>query len=237
MIRIAIISLVALFACAVVVLLAGYRAIQHKPDFYVKALKQEPARQAEAGDRLEKQVLDLRNEVRRDGHWEAVFTDEQINGWLAVDLPEKFPNTLPTGVSDPRIDIDPEQVQLACRYDSSKISAVISLAVDVHLTDEPNVLALRIRRARAGALPIPLNRWLDQATTKAHNAGIQVRWEQRDGDPVALVTIPTDHEEYDERLLRLETIELRDGELYLAGRTERVDDDSPRLSALRSALD
>ena len=50
------------------------------------------------------------------GRWQALFTAEQINGWMAVDLARNFPNTLPPGVVDPRVDIRPEGVTVACRY-------------------------------------------------------------------------------------------------------------------------
>ncbi len=54
------------------------------------------------------------------GHWSAVFTDEQINGWLAADLPEKFPQLLPPEIQDPRVVFAPGQLQLACRYTGSR---------------------------------------------------------------------------------------------------------------------
>ena len=71
------------------------RAAQKEPEFYQQALRAEPAQQEVAGDELEQEVLELHNEVRQPGVWEAVFTEEQINGWLAADLPEKFPRGLP----------------------------------------------------------------------------------------------------------------------------------------------
>jgi hypothetical protein len=48
-----------------------------------------------------------------------------------------------------------------------------------------------------------------------------LRWGQADGDPVALVTVPHQHEDYSHREIYLETIEIRDGEIALAGRTQK----------------
>ncbi len=232
--RIAAIVLVALIATAALVLFLLYRATQHEPEFYVRALKAEPAKQAEAGDQLEKRVVNLRNEVRRDGDWEVVFTDEQINGWLATDLPEKFPDALPPEVSDPRVAIEPDTAQVACRYRDGSFTTVVSLAVEMHLTGRPNELAVRIRRARAGSLPVPISNWLDQVTEAALESGIPLRWEKKDGDPVAIVEIPFEHTEVRNRLLRVETIQLREGELYLAGRTQRAEELSARARVART---
>jgi hypothetical protein len=209
--------------------LGAYRASQHVPEFYERAIKVEPTVQAEAGHALERQVLDLHNEVRSEGRWQAVFTDEEINGWLAVDLPAKFPDALPPEVRDPRVAIDPQQAQIACRYDGGSAQAVISLALEIRLTDEPNVIAVRIRQARAGLLPLPIRQGLDKVSAAARAAGIPLRWSQKDGDPVALVTVPVEHKEYAHRLVRLETLELRAGEILLGGRTEL--DEPPQVES------
>ncbi len=200
-------------------LLLGYRATQQVPAFYDQAIQLEPQVQREAGDALEQHVLQLHNEVRQSGRWEAVFTDRQINGWLASDLPEKFADALPPGVSEPRVVIESEQARIACRYETKRFRSVISLDLEIHLTEEPNVLAVRIHQARAGLLPLPLKRFLDEISAQAGTADVVVRWSQAEGDPVALVTVPTRHEQYPRREVHLETVELREGELYLAGRS------------------
>src|SRR5687768_16914905 len=113
----------------------AWRATQQVPEFYQVAIRKQPEIQAEAREQLEQQVIELHNEVRQTGHWEATFTDEQINGWLAADLPGKFPNALPKGVSEPRVAIHPEEAQVACRYQSPKIETVFSMGVEISLTE------------------------------------------------------------------------------------------------------
>jgi hypothetical protein len=217
--RVAGVLLILLLTAGGIALFLGYRATQQVPDFYGQAIQLEPEVQQEAGDVLEQHVLQLHNEVRQSGRWEAVFTDQQINGWLAYDLPEKFADVLPPGVSDPRVVIEDRQARIACRYDAKRFRSVISLDLEIHLTEEPNVLAVRIHQARAGLLPLPLKRFLDEITAQAGTADVIVRWSQDDGDPVALVTVPTRHDQYPRREVHLETVELRDGEVYLAGRS------------------
>ncbi len=212
-----------------IAVLGLYRAAQREPTFYRQALLVEPKENQEAGDALEQSLLDLHNEVRSVGKWEAVFTEEQVNGWLVADLPEKFPNVLPIGTQEPRVAIDAEAIRVACQFDNGKFKTIISMALDVDLTTETNTLAVRVSKLRAGTLPVPLKQFLDKIAAAARRGAIPLTWRQIDGDPVALVTVPVTHEDYAHREIYVDTIELREGEIYLAGHTERKA--APTLSA------
>ena len=50
-----------------------------------------------------RQTAALNNHLRRMGGWEAHFTDQQVNGWLAVDVPKNHPDLLPPEISHPRV--------------------------------------------------------------------------------------------------------------------------------------
>jgi hypothetical protein len=200
----------------------GYQATQKEPEFYRQALQSEPLVQPTAGDDLEKAALDLHNDSQQAGSWQAVFTEEQINGWLAVDLQEKFPGVLPREIVDPRIAIEPERALIGCRYDDGRFQTVVSLALEVHLTEEPNTLAVRVCHVHAGVLPVPVTGFLDRITSVARQGRVPLRWGQASGDPVALVTIPVQHQNYAHREIYLESVELRDGEILFAGRTEKL---------------
>lgn len=206
-----------------------FRASQHVPEFYAQALTIEPQRQAVAGDELERQALELNNQVRRPGEWFARFTTEQINGWLANDLPEKFPRILPAGVSQPRVSLQKGLAQIACHYNQGSFSTVIVLGIEPYLTDDPNTVAVRIRHARAGTLPVPLGSFLDDISARAAASGVPLRWSQVEGDPVALVTIPGRIEELKNRRLVIETVDVEDGEILLSGRTDAA---GPRVATL-----
>src|SRR5262245_52073533 len=134
LVRLALLLVLLVTAGVAVLLTAAYRATQQVPAFYQAALAQRPVEQKAAADQLERQVLELHNEARKPGRWEARFSQEQINGWLAADLPVKFPGALPDGVSAPRVAIEPGHMQLAVRYDHGDVSTVLSLAGDAYLT-------------------------------------------------------------------------------------------------------
>jgi hypothetical protein len=211
-----------------------YRAAQYEPAFYRQAMRAPLELQAQAGDELEQGVLELRNEARTPGRWEAVFTEDQINGWLAVDLPEKFPGTLPAGVESPRVAIRDGHISIAARYRDSLVASIVSIILDIRLTEEANTVAVTIKRIRAGALPVPVRQYLDRITDTAERGDIPLRWSQTEGDPVALVTIPSRHDDYIHHEIFVESIELRDGEVYLAGRTDAIADTASTTVAQRS---
>ena len=90
--------LITAFAAALLAVLSLwclYQASQQEPGFYQQALAAPAAAQAEDGDRFERTALDLHNQIQHTGRWEACLTQDEINGWLAIDLPAKFPQALP----------------------------------------------------------------------------------------------------------------------------------------------
>jgi hypothetical protein len=176
----------------------------------------EPETLEKGSDQMLRQAAALEGAVVKVGHWEALFTAEQINGWLAVDRAQNYPNSLPPTMSDPRVAIDPKQVTFACRYQEGSTNSVLSLTIEPSVP-EPNVLALRIVKARAGLLPLPLGQVLDQFTEAAHDMQLHLEWRRVGGDPVAMVSLPED----DDRQVRIDTLRLGDGEIYVAGSTRR----------------
>ncbi|MHB8970882.1 MAG: hypothetical protein ACYC3X_15305 [Pirellulaceae bacterium] len=216
-------AVAALIGLALVgLVLVGLRtAVRSVPDFYAHAVAIPAAAQQEVGASLERNVLALHNESHGTAAWSAVFTDEQINGWLAADLPEKFPQLLPPEIQDPRVAFWPNQIQLAGNFSSRQLTSVVSVSLEVRLADEPNTLAVRILGARAGLVPLPLKQFVDEITAAAQRVDLPLQWAQVDGDPVALITLVDLSPLDDRQRPRLERVEVRAGELYLAGRTER----------------
>ena len=203
------------------VVLAGvllYRASQQVPEFYEKALQADPAVQSEASDKMLQKASGLASDLEKRGEWQALFTEEEINGWLAADLARNHPHALPEGISSPRVAIAPESLTIACRLHRGNLQGVASLTVEPYLA-EPNVIAVRIRSVRIGALPLPLGQVLDRVTEAARQADVRLEWQQADGDPVALVRIPPTRD--DRQQVHLENLRLGEGEIYIGGTTER----------------
>jgi hypothetical protein len=213
-----------LLASLVVLLLVGLAVWSHwaarqVPEWYEQAVAAtDSAAQQKASGQMEQRTADLVSGLESTGRWEVVFTEQQINGWLAVGLKEKHPDALPEGFTEPRVRIEPDGVSGACQVERGPVSGVISLKVDVYLT-EPNVVAVRIRRARLGRLPWPLDKILGSISESASRAEIPLRWSRTEGDPVALIRISLI--EGDKRV-RIEALQLDEGKIYVAGVTERI---------------
>jgi hypothetical protein len=197
---------------------ALYHAARHVPDFYQQALSQNPQAAELASDAMLEQTAALTSDIRRGGHWQAVFTADQINGWLAVDLERNHPDLLPSSLSAPRVAIRPDRMWLAFRLDRNDFKSVVSLAADVYLA-EPNVVALRIRQARAGLIPLPLDAFLEKIAEKASDLDLDIQWRQAEGDPVVEITVPAPRDE-DDQAVRIESLQLGEGKLTVSGSTE-----------------
>lgn len=208
--------------CLMLVLATGLLvvlwAVRQSPAFYDKTLQTDPAQQAKASDEMLQQTTALASEVKRKGRWHAAFSEEQINGWLAVDFRKNHPGLLPDGASDPRIHIQPNELTVACRYQGGSIATVLSLSMDVYLA-EPNVVAVRVKRARAGILPLPLDKVLGAISLAAQRMELPLQWKQADGDPVALIRLPPQRAGADKRI-HVESLQLGDGGVAVAGSTE-----------------
>ncbi|MHC4177777.1 MAG: hypothetical protein ACYSWU_09725, partial [Planctomycetota bacterium] len=92
-----------------------YWASQQEPEFYRQAIRVDPSVQKQASDQMLQRAAALGSDVAKEGQWQALFTAEQINGWLAVDFAENFPDALPESFRDPRVEIRPGRMTLAGR--------------------------------------------------------------------------------------------------------------------------
>ena len=102
-------------------------AVRHVPHFYADALAVDRIEQKQASDKMVRRTADLASDVAKEGHWDAVFTADQINGWLAVDREQNHPQLIPHEFHDPRVAIHDGQMIVGCRYESGQINTVLSL--------------------------------------------------------------------------------------------------------------
>ncbi|MGI6419630.1 MAG: hypothetical protein ACOX1P_28670 [Thermoguttaceae bacterium] len=224
--RFLVLSVVALggvMLLAALTLVGIWRASQVVPDFYAEALRSAPEAQRIASETMLQKTAALASDVRKQGRWEALFTEEEINGWLAVDLRENHAESLPPGMADPRVVISPGGLQMACRSEQAGIETVLSMTLDVYLA-EPNVLGIRIRGVRAGVIPLPMKDVLEKIAEIGRQMSLKIQWQQADGEPVAMIHLrPTIDEG---KPVVIETVELGEREIYLAGTTSEPEDAS-----------
>jgi hypothetical protein len=125
--------------------------------------------------------------------------------------------------------ISPEHVQLACGYQDGRRRLVLSLEVEVFLSP-PDCLALRLHKVRAGAVPLPRTKVLDEVGRAVKGSDLPIEWRETDGDPVALIHL-TDAQADSKRLVRLESLTLEAGRIVVVGRTERAGSLNPGSGA------
>ena len=144
----------------------------------------------------------LQSAAQKQGHWEALITADEINGWFAVDMAQNHPHTLPPGFAEPRVAINSEEIRLGCRSDSL-LGCVLSLSVRPYVS-EHNVLAVRIVAARIGLLGVPLKRITDALSQFARGMGLRLRWQHAGSDPVAMFSFPA--KDGDKPIVEIETL-------------------------------
>jgi len=201
-------------------LLAGYLSLRHVPTFYRVAMATPAEERKQLSDAMIRQVTGLSNGLRRDGEWSAKFSEEQINGWLAYDLPENHGHNLPTSLIYPCVRIEGDTITLAGQYTEGMFPLVLRLSFQASIS-EPNVLALRLLNARAGAMPIPMARILEKLSLLARKMDADLRWSTHDGSPVALLRIEPSGEDSDQQIV-VEQVIVGEGHLSVSGHTDEV---------------
>jgi hypothetical protein len=216
--RIAAIVVFTVFGVAAVALGSVYWAMGRIRPFYAKAIQLDPQTLETGSRELESRATALYSEARQPGEWQAAFTAEQINGWLALKLAEVYGDALPKEISQLRVAIDDDRFTLGFRARRGGVDTVVSADAAVMLTEQGEI-AIRLLSVEAGTLPLPVMQIADEVSRACQELQLPVRWTQEAGQPVALVDVNGDAS--NSRQIHLDTVELRDGTLYLAGHTVR----------------
>jgi hypothetical protein len=164
------------------------------------------------------QSLQLRNDICNEPRWEAVFSDEEVNAWLAEDLVTHFADQLPPEVYDPRVLFEVDRVILAFQLKRRGFSSVITVVARPRVP-EGNTVELTLEKIRAGILPVPADNVLDRIIEHAQRQGVDVDWERKDGYPVVVMRYTPNLSRDD---VELEELQIRTGQIRLAGRSDRT---------------
>jgi hypothetical protein len=193
-------------------------SLTYQPKFYRTMVAVPHARSQEQAKRFVAQSLQLRNDIVNEPRWEAIFTDQEVNAWLAEDLVTHFADQLPPEVHEPRIVFEADRVTLAFQLDQGPIRSVISLVARVGVPEQ-NVLELTLEKIRAGAVPFPPDSIVERITKKALKHGLDIQWRHEGETPIALIRYSPDMTRND---VVLEQIHIRNGQIRLAGRSNRI---------------
>jgi len=191
--------------------------LTYQPEFYRNVAHISPEDRQNESKKFIAQSLQLRNDIVNEAQWEASFSDDEVNAWLAEDLLTHFADQIPEGVHEPRVMFELDRFHLGFQLDQGPVRSVVWVVAQVRVSNE-NELALTIEKIRAGVVPIPAEKLLERITETARARGLDVRWD-RDGDlPVAIIKY-TPH--LQRRDVVLERLALLDGQIRLAGRSSK----------------
>ena len=151
------------------------------------------------------QSLQLRNDICNEPTWEAVFSDQEVNAWLAEDLVSHFADQLPPEVNEPRVLFELDRIILAFQLRQRGVQSVITVVARPRVP-EGNTVELTLEKIRAGILPVPADNVLDRIIEYARAHGIDVEWTRRDGYPVVLIRYTPNLQRDD---VQLEEVQIR----------------------------
>jgi hypothetical protein len=208
-------------ALAIVLILlppAIWLSLTYKPQVYRKIRQAEltPEQRQLKAKRFVAQSLQLRNDICNEPVWEATFTDEEVNAWLAEDLMTSFADQIPAEVHEPRVAFEEDRAIVVFELDRGPIRSVITLVCRVRVPAD-NVLALSLEKIQAGIVPLPAEQLIDKITQRAVRYGLDISWEAQAGIPVAMIRYTTDPQRTD---IVLERVEILEGRLRMAGRSQ-----------------
>jgi hypothetical protein len=209
-------SLLAVVVAAVGGLLVTLICVRHEPALLAGQAVPDAAAEREAARLLTKSVS-LHAAAGRKGAWDAIFTDSEVNGWLATDLPRNHPRLIPAGMSAPRVRFTRDRLAGGARLHWGPLSAFGWVDFEVRLRGG-NQLSLAPRDARLGLVPLPRGLVLTRVARAIAATGAVTEIRRLDGEPVLFVSLPSMGGSSAARL-RLESLHLDAGEIILAGLT------------------
>ncbi|QDS98111.1 hypothetical protein [Adhaeretor mobilis] len=198
-----------------------WQALQEVDPFYTQAVSIQPPKLRVASEELRQRVASLVDDTQRPAPWSTAFSQGQINGWLAISLVAQYAEQIPTTLSDPRIAFENGRILLGLRYREGKINTVVTVVAVPEILDA-DMLSIRLESAHAGSLPISTKKISQQVATAAEKMRIPLAWTEREGAPVALFPLAAAISSVGQRR-QLETLEIADGTLRVAGRTSLTD--------------
>ncbi|MGQ9504195.1 MAG: hypothetical protein ACUVQG_05165 [Thermogutta sp.] len=212
---IVVVCAIVLLGIAIAVL---YLLASRAPAFYIKKLPLDQIAAKKASDQFLQKTSMFASDLKREGTWYLKVTEEEINGWLATDLPRNHAQSLPPGMSDPRIEIADDVIRIAAKMKYGILSGVAHAELKIY-SAETNTIIVVIRRAAIGVLPLPLQKFVESLETIAARADWNVRQMQSGGSPTLVIIIPNALDEKG-RELELTNIYISEGQVELSGKVK-----------------
>ena len=106
---------------------AVWLSLTYQPSYYRAMVSQSREQRAGKARKFVAQGLQLRNDIVNEPNWEAVFSDQEVNAWLAEDLVSHFADQLPPEVHEPRVLFELDRIILAFQLRQRGVQSVITV--------------------------------------------------------------------------------------------------------------
>lgn len=207
-------SVRAAVAGAAAIVVVAIVAARQAPGWYSASVADVPPTAERDARRLVTEVASLQAAATRAGEWGAAVREEEINAWLATDLPRNHAAALPAGLSAPRVRLEPGRIRIAARTAVGPLVGVASIAVEVRLRPAGR-LECAVAEARIGAIPVPAGPVVHRLAAFLDRLGFATEIRRLDGRSVLVVSLGG-------RGAVLRGLTVDAGELVVAGATEEV---------------
>lgn len=204
----------------VVAMLVIVMLVRQDPGFYREAMPGgDPSIIESLARRVVSKASALHAAVGREGSWDAVIRADEVNAWLATDLPRNHRSLLPRGLDAPRVAFLPNRLQVGARLEIGPLSSVVWVDVEPRLKGV-NQVGLAINAAGLGGLPLSPDMVLRQVARRLRQAGLITDLRRSEGRPLLVVSQPPTYDSAG-GIKRLESLAVDTGELLVAGTTGR----------------
>ena len=201
-----------------------YLSAQRMPGFYKENLAVSDDRQQIRNTEMRHKIVELNNAVQATSKtWTIDFSDNDLNGYCAVELTREGSDILPPEIAEPRLAFSDRQVDIACRVDQGNFAGILHLTLGIEVP-EPNRISLRIKNARLGTLPISRDIPRKLIVEALEKKGYEVRQSDAAGDPVLSFTVEFKYGK--DKKVNLESLSFADGTVRISGETERIKPDN-----------
>lgn len=195
------------------ILVAAVALSQLTPAFYAqRASSPESQQSLPLSNQFLNTVSRLIGDMQNGRNWEANFTEDQINAWLAHDFQQNHAaKSLPAGVTKPRVEVTGDQLQVGFRWRRGPLSSILQITVRAWVPKQ-NLLCVELESVRAGWLPLPTTytRKVIEEFVQAQN--LDIVWKRSGRRLVALIDF-----ERGKRQVVLRQVEIKRDSLGIEG--------------------
>lgn len=200
------------------ILLLFWWALYSEPQFYAKLQNMRDAGTLEQQSQiLQRDALEVRNQIRRGNGWGAEINQDYLNAWLTEELDTYYPSLARNGIHDPRVCFRVDKVQVGVKLERAEFNGIISLDF-LPSIPEKNTLDVEILGVYLGKIPAPRRlacEWLKNISKKY---AISLEWLERNGNPVMRIKLSDEEAIFEGKKVSVEALYLHEKFIQLEGK-------------------